>query len=279
MQKLHKINQQTYITIFQGLSHLLPHVDEATLAGWDRAMSQFVEAGSVYGILVDRGNGFWREHCDLWQDEGNAWFRIKTNSIGCAQLADRFILRQKIMLRLNIGREPMKRMSSIELLQHQAMKFSSEAWPQGIIDVQEQQDFVYDPKDDDNLETSQAVGAPNKTMEQFGSAEEMREYYELPGEGQQRHWIRNSALICCGVTSSRWSGTQPSTCEKPESCTYCRALSTKTADDANEMDHCLMAAKLRVFSRDNDWTPLPDASLFEFVMELSRRLSGQKLQK
>ncbi len=176
-----KIDHPTYITIFDGVSHLLQDVDENTLAGWDRAMSQFVEAGASSGILVDRGNGFWMEHADLWQDEGNEWFHVKGNGFGCAQLADRYILRQKTMLRLQMGKGAMKSFSEMHVLHAQAMTLATKSWPEGSLDVVEELEFVYDPDDDALMESNRAVGAPQESIKQFGTPEEVRDYFELQG--------------------------------------------------------------------------------------------------
>ncbi len=101
----------------------------------------------------------------------------------------------------------------------------------------------------------------------------------MQGDGQQRHWVRNTARICCEVTASRWSERQPTICEKQELCTYCLALTTDAADSANGVTFNLIAAKLLLWSQDHQWDALPDSSLFDFVFELARRLEGRSLLK
>ena len=129
MGELRRTNHPTYVTIYDGVANLLCYQGETTIAGWDRAICQFIELGALNGVLVDRGKGFWAEHRALWQDPGNGWFRIKKEYSGCAQLVDRYILRQKILLRLQTGQCPAKSIASMALLQHKAMKFSNVPWP------------------------------------------------------------------------------------------------------------------------------------------------------
>ena len=171
----------------------------------------------------------------------------------------------------------MKSFSEMHVLHAQAMTFATTSWPEGSLDVVEEQEFVYDPDDDSLMESSRAVGAPMESIAKFGTPEEMRDYYELQGEGQLRYWIKNNPQTCCGVTSSRWEGVQPTPCEKPESCTYCRAVSTTRADIAYGLNLGLTTAKLLLFSQDRQWeklpTPVYSSSSWTFTNVLTEQFS------
>ncbi len=212
-------NYKIFITIFSGVSHVVDYVPEETMASWERAMSKFVEIGESCGIMVDRGNGFWLEHQEFW-DEEKYWFRITQNSVRIAKLVDRYILRQKVLLKLKIDLIPGQELAGLDLLHHKMMSLAHVAWPLDERDDQEVMDFIYDPDDEEDAsEQDVAVGAPNKSIDQFGTAEHIRASYEISGEGQQRHWVRNESPICCETTTTRWTKVQTCACEKPDRCT------------------------------------------------------------
>ncbi len=64
------------------------------------AIEQFVVAASQYGILVDKGQGFWVDNTSFWKD---TWFNVSLDEQELAQVLDRYIMRQSIMLNLRSG--------------------------------------------------------------------------------------------------------------------------------------------------------------------------------
>ncbi len=173
----------------------------------------------------------------------------------------------------------MKDISEMTVIQTQTMIFSARDWPEGRLEVHEEPEFVYDPDEDEPTEADLSIGEPKESINEFGTPRELSEYYEVQGEGQQRHWFKNTTQTCCGVAAGRWEGTQAAPCDKPDYCAYCRSSSTTAADNANGHYLRLTAAKLLLFSRQNEWGRLPDATIFEFTLELSNRLQGEVLKK
>ncbi len=149
----------------------------------------------------------------------------------------------------------------------------------GKLEVDEEQAFVYDPDDEPDLESSQAVGAPKESFARFGTPEEVREYYEVPGEGQQRYWLKNSPKTCCAVASGKWQWMHPVPCENPDGCSYCRAVATTKVDDSYGLSLALTTANLLLFSEEKQWGKLTDDSIFGFIMDLHKRLEGTVLKK
>jgi hypothetical protein len=97
-------------------------VSDEILAKGDKAMSQFVQVGAMSGILVDRGDGFGIEHTTFWNRD--RWCDVSADEEGLSQVIDRYTMRQKVMLQLQIGRTPFKRFVEMNLINYTAMQLS-----------------------------------------------------------------------------------------------------------------------------------------------------------
>jgi hypothetical protein len=151
-ESLQKTGHQVYLSVYAAIVHGKKDVvSEETLVTWDKAMSQFVSLGATSGILVDRGNGFWNEHLTFWNQE--RWFCVSEDEEVLSQVIDRYTMRQKAMLQLQIGRVPFKKFVDLELVAIAAVQLSKTPWPSAAsYEVDADFEHVYDVDDDEEDE-------------------------------------------------------------------------------------------------------------------------------
>ncbi len=109
------------------------------------------------------------------------------------------------------------------------------------------------------------------------TSEQLVVRFELDGVGQQSHWVQQSSRNCCSFSLKPYEGGAP--CGNVKGCLYCRAsqISTEDADFGTITE--LSAAQLNLFAHRKAWGEFETNSIFEFIMELNRRLEGLPLLK
>ena len=100
---LRAAGHQVHVAIFSVVPRARTDTcDPGQLSKFEQVVSVFKCAGSGQNALVDMGTGFWEEIRRMWDE--NRWFEITTseNSELLAKMLDRYIMRQKVLLRLEV---------------------------------------------------------------------------------------------------------------------------------------------------------------------------------
>jgi hypothetical protein len=261
--------------MFSGIPRVNDSVNDLILANWEKAMSEFVQMGCSHGVLIDKGHGLWVQLSTFWNNKG---FTITEDPEGAAQVLDRHILRQKVLLQLQIDRKSMKVFEGLGALSMQALQLSGVEWKDtsSFQESEENVPHIYDPSDEEEEPPdNEDPEAKDSLLQDYGTIELLRLTYETEGEGQLRHWIQNDHTNSCEGFLNESSVR----CGKVDQCFGCNANKTEHEDQIYNMSLGLTAAKLQLYSSENKWTKLPDHNMFDFILELNARLQGSALRK
>jgi hypothetical protein len=280
LDKLNKMGHPDYVIVFSGISEIGPGEHDALIMShWEKGISQFVQMGATSGILVDQGSGLWVELTTFWKKK---WFSVTEDVPGCAQVIDRYILRHKMLLQLQMDRQSMKSFDGPQLIMRQAMEFKGTQWPVSSQTLDEREDLpnIYDPEEDEEEAPDNHAPVPKDSISTLGSTEALRVTYEILGEGQPRYWNKTRLNNCCENAKDSFVITRSlPVCELPDRCLFCRARETAKQDEVYNIAMGLTAAQLKIYALANTWSRLPDQSMFAFIMEVNNRITGDSLRK
>jgi hypothetical protein len=136
-----------YVTLYAGISYFkMDSTRYDALNDFEKSVSRCVSGGVEQSVLVDKGTGFWSEHKLIWSTE--QWFCVE-NEKSLAQIIDRYILRQKVMLSLRVRKVLSPAFMELHTLSTAAFAFREKGWPSGVSGMDEDANNLCDLEPDD----------------------------------------------------------------------------------------------------------------------------------